>query len=620
MTLSIAERAELARLLELKNARSNFLDFVTFTKPDYQVNWHHKLFADTLNRFLFTNEIPRLMIFAPPRHGKSELISRRFPAFALGCFPDTKIISTSYGADLASQLNRDVQRIIDDPSYAKIFPDTKLSGANVRTTGNWLRNSETFEVVGRRGVFKSAGVGGPITGSGADCFVADTLIRCYEGDRPIQSIRPGDLVLSFNHLTQQNEYKKVLATREKSANKTIIIETLCHKKIECTPDHRIFANGKYTPAVFCRPGSMLFTENEMTLIFSLNSQNKEKNVYDIQVEGNHNFFANGILAHNCLIIDDPIKNQEEAGSPTYRQKVWDWYTTTAYTRLENDLNSGRVGKVCLTVTRWHEGDLAGKLLSEAKRDPKADQWHVLSLPAIAEGTLDPADPRNPGEALWPNKYNIEKLQSMRATVGPQVFNALFQQRPASPEGGIFKRDDWQRYDYAERDTLRRQMDVIFASWDLAFKKATDSDFVAGHIWGRKGGAFYLLDRSTERRSFTESVKAVSNLAAKWPEARGKLVEAKANGEALVDVLKKDIPGLILVEPKGGKTARAQAVAPFVEAGSVFIPNTKWGDDFIENAAGFPNVDHDDDIDAMSQALLKMGDDPTDRLKRLLGGL
>lgn len=160
-------------------ARKGFLDFVTYTKPDYHVNWHHKLLCDNLNDFLFNPNRSRLMIFAPPRTGKSEIVSRRFPAYCFGHFPDMEIIGASYGADLAQAMNRDLQRVIDSDPYRKLFPETQLSGKNVAKSslGSYVRTSDKFEIVGRTGQYKSAGVGGALTGSGGSLIIIDDPVK-----------------------------------------------------------------------------------------------------------------------------------------------------------------------------------------------------------------------------------------------------------------------------------------------------------------------------------------------------------------------------------------------------------------------------------------------------------
>ena len=152
----------------ISNARKNILPFVTYTMPEYRVNWHHRIICEYLDR-LVRGEIRRLMIFSPPRSGKSELVSRRLPAYALGVDPDEQVIACSYADAFAARMNRDVQRIIDLPLYAEVFPGTKLFGQNIRTVSQntWLRSSDFFEVVDHRGSYRSAGVGGGITGIGA---------------------------------------------------------------------------------------------------------------------------------------------------------------------------------------------------------------------------------------------------------------------------------------------------------------------------------------------------------------------------------------------------------------------------------------------------------------------
>lgn len=159
-------------------ARNSLIDFTTYTKPDYSVKWFHEYIASRLDAFA-RKEIKKLMIFAPPQHGKSELTSRRFPAYLLGRRPDERIAAVSYNAPLARKFNRSVQRIIDSSEYKRIFPNTKLFGANVRTVadGSYLRNSDEFEVVGHNGSYLSAGIGGGLTGNPVDVALLDDVIK-----------------------------------------------------------------------------------------------------------------------------------------------------------------------------------------------------------------------------------------------------------------------------------------------------------------------------------------------------------------------------------------------------------------------------------------------------------
>ena len=143
------------------------------------------------------------------------------------------------------------------------------------------------------------------------------------------------------------------------------------------------------------------------------------------------------------------------------------------------------------------------------------------------------------------------------------------------------------------------------SWDCTFKDGQKNDFVAGHIWQRTGPNFYLVDRVHDHMGISDTMRAIRTLTAKHPRASGKLIEDKANGTAVIELLRKEIPGLIPIDPQGGKVVRAQAIAPYAEAGNIFLPSPKiapWVHDFLEECAAFPNAAHDDDVDAMTQAI------------------
>ena len=255
----------------------------------------------------------------------------------------------------------------------------------------------------------------------------------------------------------------------------------------------------------------------------------------------------------------------------------------------------------VTLTRWHEDDLAGKL-EEAAKAEDGDEWVILSLPAIRENGYCEYDRRNIGEPLWEDKYDLESLGKIKATVGGYEWNALYQQRPAPQEGAMFRREWWQRWSVMPGDLFD-----YLQSWDCTFKDKSTSDFVVGQVWARskKNPANrYLLDQVRARMSFTETLQAIRDLSAKWPKATRKLIEDKANGTAVIDTLKTSIPGIVPVEPMGGKVVRAHAVTAVVEAGNVYIPAATiapWVHDFVEELAAFPSATHDDQVDSMSQA-------------------
>ncbi|SFM35513.1 phage terminase large subunit [Salibacterium qingdaonense] len=309
---------------------------------------------------------------------------------------------------------------------------------------------------------------------------------------------------------------------------------------------------------------------------------------------------------DLLLIDDPFKNKEEADSETMREKVWGEWEATLSTRLHQG------GTVIVIMTRWHEDDLVGRMLARSPYN-----WERIRMPAVAESEDDLLG-RELDEALCPELgYDEEWAKNKKIEVGSRTWAALFQQRPSPGEGNIFQRNWWQYYKKAPA-----RFDQVLQSWDCTFKDTDGSDFVVGQVWGRVGADRYLLDQVRARMDMPGTMQAIRSLSSKWPSARSKLIEDKANGPAVIQMLKREITGLTAVEPEGGKEVRAQAVSPEIEAGNVHLPDPSiapWIHDFIEEAASFPNGANDDQVDAMSQALNRIGGQKSnllDRYKRM----
>lgn len=308
---------------------------------------------------------------------------------------------------------------------------------------------------------------------------------------------------------------------------------------------------------------------------------------------------------NLLLVDDPVKNFEEAHSPTYRKKAVNWWQSTAYTRLEP--NAAAV----VVMTRWHEGDLIGHL-KRSQNHEGAEQWDELRLPAIAEQD-DPLG-RKPGEALWPWRYDVEQLRKIEKAVASMIWAGLYQQRPAPPEGWVVKRA-WLKF----WQEMPKSFDEVIQSWDLAFKGGPTADFVVGQIWGRNGADKYLLDQVRARMDFPTTLAAFHSFSLKWPQAKRKLVEDAANGAALVASFKNKISGIIPVKPMGAKEARLAAVSGDFESGNVYLPDPDiypWVHDYIEELLTFPSAQNDDQVDSTTQALNRLGSDGLSALRRL----
>lgn len=302
----------------------------------------------------------------------------------------------------------------------------------------------------------------------------------------------------------------------------------------------------------------------------------------------------GITGNPChlMIIDDPIRNREEADSPTMRQKLVAGWTDDMKSRFAAG------AKIVLILTRWHEEDLAGYLLAN---DPYTT---VLRLPCECDSENDPLG-RAIGQALCPeigkdNKWLEGFKKSMVRTEGTRSWNALYQGRPSSEQGNLIRRSWWKWFDAAP------QMAQTILSIDASFKGAEDNDFVAIQCWGKREADAYLLDSIKEHMDFPQTLKAIRQMAAKWPQARPIYVEDKANGPAVIAMLKHEIPGIVGVNPEGGKVARVNAIAGFIEAGNVYLPKgNREAEELVESCAVFPMGAHDDDVDAMSQGLNKL---------------
>lgn len=447
--------------IEAELARRTLLAFTTYTRPDYEINWHHRVVADALDRVL-SGKCRRLMVFEPPQNGKSEQVSRRFPAFALGRRPALRIIAWSYSDSLAQDMSRDVQKIISTDEYRTLFPSTRLaehSDPEKRTQGQ-------FDVVGERGYYVAAGVMGSITGKTADIG----------------------------------------------------------------------------------------------------------------------------------IVDDPVKNRAEAESEVYRDRVWEQYKSAFSTR-----QFGSEGAIVLCLTRWHEDDLAGRLLRLAAENPDVDQWEVISFPAIAE-TADPIgrDPRSPGEALWPAKYPLEELARRRAGLGAYDWAALYQQRPA-PSGGSLFQESWfaKRFvDVAPVNARRAR------GWDTAGTE-NDGDWTCGVRIAEADGIFYVED--VQRKQIGPSkVDALIRLTAETDGVGCAQREEKEGGSAGIAVVAarmRTLAGFNYagVQISGSKVTRSKPFRAQCEAGNVCIVRAPWNAAYTSELCGFPTAKHDDQVDASSCA-------------------
>ena len=470
-------QAELAsRIL----SRRRLLAFTQRINPRYQAGWVHADICRRLEKFsddVIAGLSPRLMILMPPRHGKSELGSRSFPAWHLGRAPDHEIIACSYNVGLAMSFSRKVKEVMEDPSYHSVF-ETRLNPN--------FQGAEEWGIEGKRGGYVAAGVGGGITGKGA----------------------------------------------------------------------------------------------------------------------------------HILTIDDPIKNAEEADSADNREKLKEWFDSTAYTRLAPG------GGVLIVQTWWHDDDLAGRLQVAMAADPEADQYTVIKYPAIAEFDeyLDyetdlivdtpPASGhllRLKGEPLHAERYDIKKLQQIKRTIAPRFWSALYQQNPVPDDGAYFLKEHFRRAAIPRKE----RCNVVIA-WDFAISEKKANDYTVGTVLLQDENDTVHVAEQLRFKSGDafQIVEAIVNLGKKWYIPGLELgFEDGQIYRAIEALLKKRMrersfyPPIVVLKPITDKQARARPLQGRMQQGAVsFNTEGEWYDACRQEMLRFPAGAHDDCVDSLSWAM------------------
>lgn len=517
-----ATTADLARAkleaLQREAARRRLLPFIQRFNPKYDAGWVHKDICRRLERFskdVAEGKSPRLMLLMPPRHGKSEIASRNFPAWHLGQYPDHEFIACSYNLALAMTFSRKVKQIVDDPLYHTVF-STRLDPDN--------QGTEAWALQSARGGYVAAGIGGPITGRGA----------------------------------------------------------------------------------------------------------------------------------HVLVIDDPVKNAEEADSPDMREKIWEWYLSTAYSRLAPG------GGVLIIQTWWHDDDLAGRLQQLMKHSEDADadfvdQFEVVKYPAISEADeylnaatdqieYDVPDPdpavyqllRKKGEALHPARYDLPKLLRIKAqNRGGRWWSALYQQNPVPDDGGYFERSQFR-----PSPSIPRKIDsYVYIAFDFAITEKRQSDYTVGTVGLQDSDdMLHIVDQVRFKSGDAfQIVEAILNLALKWHNPS--LTLGFEDGQiyrSIESLLKKRMrersfyPSITVLKPLTDKLARAKALQGRMQQGMVsFDTKAPWYESMKLEMLRFPAGVHDDQVDSLAWlAQLVVGRQPPAKPKaphvkswkdRMLGG-
>tara|TARA_R100000458_G_scaffold59688_1_gene71172 strand:- start:4453 stop:5961 length:1509 start_codon:yes stop_codon:yes gene_type:complete len=299
---------------------------------------------------------------------------------------------------------------------------------------------------------------------------------------------------------------------------------------------------------------------------------------------------------DVLIIDDPHSEQEgQSGDPQVFDRVYEYYTSGPRQRLQPG------GSIVIVMTRWHKRDLTGQILKAQESREGVDDWEVIEFPAILPS----------GKSLWQEFWDIKELEKLKAELPVSKWSAQYQQDPTSEEGAIVKREWWKNWEYQNPP----KCEFIIQSWDTAFLKTQRADYSACTTWG----VFYkedegtgivqpniiLLDALKDRMEFPELKKKAFDHWKEWqPDAF--IVEGKAAGMPLIFELRQmGIPVSEYTPSRGNdKVARVNAVADLFASGVVWAPERRFSEEVIEEFAAFPSGEHDDLVDASTQALLR----------------
>ena len=325
--------------------------------------------------------------------------------------------------------------------------------------------------------------------------------------------------------------------------------------------------------------------------------------------------GSGLTGHSghLIVIDDPIKNRSEADSERTRESVWSEFKDSILSRTQAG------SKVILIMTRWHEDDLAGRIL---ERMPDVTTYVNYECECVSEDDPLGRRPRTKdqmGEALCPEiGKGDEWLREFKAAYiegdvsdeegggGIRSWEALYQGHPTIQEGNILKKSWWQYYDHKDYEEGNLRFDNIVLSVDATFKDGEKNDYVAIETWGKRENKFYLLDLVNEHLDFTGTINMLRLKIAQHPRLGAIYIEDKANGPAIITSMKNEVAGIIPVSPDASKESRVNAVSFLIQAGNVYLPKDKsYTKPFIEQCAKFPNDKHDDMVDAMSMALDKL---------------
>jgi len=603
-----------------EKAQKSFMAFVKEMWPGFIHGRHHALMAKKFEE-IAEGKLKRLIINMPPRHTKSEFASYLLPAWFLGRYPNKKVIQTSNTAELAVGFGRKVRNLVGSDIYTKMFPGVGLR-ADSKAAGRWATS--------HGGDYFAIGVGGTVTGKGADLLIIDDPhseqeARQAQGDPgvfdsvyewytsgPRQRLQPGGAIVLVMCMT--GDTRVLLANGLEKELRSIKVgdevATYDSGKITTSKVLNWQSNGfDFTYRITTNFGKIVYANERHPFLVDNNGVRQWIRLKDLK---------EGMLLVATRTVEDPHEHKQDredfvphakqhahttrscsVPQNTYEIILEEITDVTPYgyeevfdveiERTENFIANGLVSH----NTRWSDKDLTGRVLKNDLAD-----WEVIELPAILPS----------GNSLWPEFWSIDELTALKEELPSFKWNAQYQQKPTGDEGAIVKREWWRRW---EKERPPR-CEFIIQSWDTAFTKSQRADYSACTTWG----VFYLnenesdvhiilLDSWKDKVEFPDLKVAAKQFYDEW-EPDSCIIEAKAAGTPLILELRR--MGVMVQDftPTRGndKFVRLNSVTDLFSSGKVWAPETRWADEVIEEFARFPNAEHDDLVDSGVQALIR----------------
>lgn len=601
--LSLKER------IQAEKARRSLYEFV---KQGWHViepatpfceGWHLEAICHHLES-VTRGDIRRLLINIPPRHAKSLICSVFWPMWVWIEQPHFRWMGASYALSLASRDNRKCKMLIESDWYQARWGDVVQLSTD-------QRGKTRFETTAR-GYRLSVSVESSATGEGGDgiiCLAPATPITTDRGVFPIAEIvdkRIPAKALSYNHHRNRREWKEIEVYEKSSGRRSVRVSFSDGRFVEATHDHPFSVIGKgYVQAEALQPDDAVVEESYVSLsVASVEPIATPEYVYNLRIADNHNYFACGVLTHNC---DDP-HSVRDASSDVKREDALYWFDTTLSTRL----NDPKKGVMVIVMQRLHERDVSGHVLAKGG-------YEHLCLPAEFRAdrrcttSIGWSDPRTvEGELLWPAQVPQKELDALKKSLGPQAYSAQFQQDPVTAGGNVFKAE-WFRYfsvsdqfyvlhrPDGEKKVLRQQC-WLFATVDLAISKSNSADYTVIATWAvTPDNDLLLVELLRERLDGPEAEATIKQCYARHRQTYI-VVEATAYQLTMTQQLARGGVPVKPYKPHRDKVSRAISASTFYAAGQVYHQQfAAYLTDLETELVNFPVGAHDDTVDAVSCA-------------------